>query len=100
VPFLVMGRVTYIHHYLPTLWFAVIMVGLLLDHFVFKSRRLTQKFKWLVFFVVAGSVIGTFFWFKDCAFGIEGPANKLNYVRWRKVSSAILFATRLRWSIC
>lgn len=32
-PFLLMGRVTYIHHYLPTLYFAVIVMAHLLDHF-------------------------------------------------------------------
>ncbi|KAL8277538.1 hypothetical protein RQP46_010093 [Phenoliferia psychrophenolica] len=74
-PFLIMGRVTYLHHYLPTLWFSVLMVGVLLDHYVFKSRRFTLKSKWIVFSAVAGLVVGTFFIFRACAWGIEGPAS-------------------------
>ncbi|KAK0535978.1 Protein O-mannosyltransferase 2 [Tilletia horrida] len=37
LPFLMMGRVTYIHHYLPTLYFAVIMLVHLLDHFLWND---------------------------------------------------------------
>ncbi|KDE06245.1 hypothetical protein MVLG_03404 [Microbotryum lychnidis-dioicae p1A1 Lamole] len=84
IPFLIMGRVTYLHHYLPTLWFSVILFGGLLDHFVFKSRRLTQRTKWIVFLAVSGSVLFTFWWFHETAFGIEGPATKLKYRTWRK----------------
>lgn len=80
------GRVTYLHHYLPTLWFAVIMAGNLLDHFVFKSRRFTERTKWIVFTLVAGSIVGTFWLFRACAWGIEGPASALVGRRWRKVS--------------
>lgn len=36
-PFLLMGRVTYIHHYLPTLYFAVIVFVQLLDHFLWND---------------------------------------------------------------
>lgn len=48
------------------------MVGFLLDHFVFKSRRWTLRTKWIVFTLVAGAVVGTFLWFRECAWGIEG----------------------------
>ncbi|SCV67340.1 BQ2448_5986 [Microbotryum intermedium] len=85
IPFLIMGRVTYLHHYLPTLWFSVILFGGMLDHFVFKSRRLTQRTKWIVFVTIAGAVLFTFWWFHETAFGIEGPAAKLKYRAWRKV---------------
>lgn len=80
------GRVTYLHHYLPTLWFAVIMAGNLLDHFIFKSRRFTERTKWIAFTLVAGSIVGTFWLFRACAWGIEGPASALVGRRWRKVS--------------
>jgi len=36
LPFLIMGRVTYLHHYLPTLYFAVLMFAHILDYFVFQ----------------------------------------------------------------
>ena len=85
VPFLIMGRVTYIHHYLPTLYFAVLMVGHLFDHFIFKSRRLKDTTKWVVFAIAAGTVIGVFWWFRAVAFGIDGPIKEHKGLLWRKV---------------
>ncbi|RDB23014.1 Dolichyl-phosphate-mannose--protein mannosyltransferase 2 [Hypsizygus marmoreus] len=84
LPFLIMGRVTYVHHYLPTLYFSVLMLAHLLDHFIFSSRRFTDKTKSIVFGVCALSIIGTFWWFKGLAFGIEGPINEHWGLRWRK----------------
>jgi dolichyl-phosphate-mannose-protein mannosyltransferase len=87
VPFLIMGRVTYIHHYLPTLYFAVLMVGHLFDHFIFKSRRIKETTKWAIFGIASGIVIGVFWWFRGVAFGIEGPIKEHKGLLWRKVSS-------------
>ncbi|KIL67087.1 glycosyltransferase family 39 protein [Amanita muscaria Koide BX008] len=84
VPFLIMGRVTYIHHYLPTLYFAVLMFAHLLDHFVFSSKRLSTKTKTIVFGIVTGTIVLTFWWFKGLAFGIEGPINDYWGLQWRK----------------
>ncbi|GAA5981932.1 hypothetical protein JCM5350_006569 [Sporobolomyces pararoseus] len=84
LPFLIMGRVTYLHHYLPTLWFSVLMVGVLLDHFFFKSRRFTDRTKVGIFSIVAASIVGTFWFFRMCAWGIEGPAKNLVGRKWRQ----------------
>ncbi|GAA5971301.1 hypothetical protein JCM11641_008301 [Rhodosporidiobolus odoratus] len=85
LPFLIMGRVTYLHHYLPTLWFSVLMVGVLLDHFIFKSRRFPRRTKAIAFALVAGAIVGTFWWFRAAAWGIEGPAKESMWGRkWRK----------------
>ncbi|EJT98298.1 glycosyltransferase family 39 protein [Dacryopinax primogenitus] len=83
-PFLAMGRVTYIHHYLPALWFSVLMTGHLLDHFIFKSKRLSERTKWTVFIFCALAVIETFLWFRGIVFGIEGPIQDYKGLLWRK----------------
>ncbi|KAG9226494.1 hypothetical protein CCMSSC00406_0005839 [Pleurotus cornucopiae] len=83
-PFLIMGRVTYVHHYLPTLYFAVLMLAHLLDHFIFSSRRLTQKTKWISFGVCFFLIFGCFWWFKGLAFGIDGPIGDHKGLGWRK----------------
>ncbi|KAJ7614913.1 glycosyltransferase family 39 protein [Roridomyces roridus] len=83
-PFLIMGRVTYLHHYLPTLYFAVLMFGHVLDHLVFSSRRLPLAVKATVFGVIASAVVGTFWWFKGVAFGIDGPIGEHWGLLWRK----------------
>jgi dolichyl-phosphate-mannose-protein mannosyltransferase len=62
------------------------MTAHLLDHFVFTSRLLTERTKWIVFGIVGGAVFGTFWWFKDIAFGITGPIADYKGLAWRKVS--------------
>lgn len=106
VPFLVMGRVTYIHHYvrpslpspslptptnlpfttqLPTLYFSVLMLSHVLDHFIFSARTLSERTKAIVFGVVAFMIVGSFWWFRGVAFGIEGPVKEHWGLGWRKV---------------
>jgi hypothetical protein len=72
---------------LPTLYFSVLMLAHLLDHFIFSSRRYTTKTKWIVFGVCAFAIVGTFWWFKGLAFGIMGPISEHKGLLWRKVSS-------------
>jgi len=123
VPFLIMGRVTYLHHYvrpfpstlphsrrlilpfsrliplppslalscsfvlankqLPTLWFAVLMAGHVLNHLIFDSQRLSPGARFIWFIIWTGSVIVNFWWFKDFALGIYGPVNDHKGWLWR-----------------
>ncbi|EGN95845.1 glycosyltransferase family 39 protein [Serpula lacrymans var. lacrymans S7.3] len=69
-PFFIMGRVTYVHHYLPTLYFSVLMFSHLLDHFIFSSRRWKEKTKKN--------------FFRGLAWGIDGPINEHWGLLWRK----------------
>lgn len=106
-----MGRVTYVHHYvrffsfiiahplpnfamspqLPTLYFSVLMFAHLVDHFVFSAKRWSERVKWVVFGILVAILVGSFWWFKGIAFGIEGPINNHWGLRWRQVrlSSAL-----------
>ncbi|KAF9068047.1 dolichyl-phosphate-mannose-protein mannosyltransferase [Rhodocollybia butyracea] len=118
LPFLIMGRVTYIHHYLPTLYFAVLMFAHLLDYFVFQApstpsstslstvptsnislsdvnsipkiirtfRALPRmtRIKLYVFITTASAIVGTFWWFRAVAWGIEGPVTETWGLGWRE----------------
>ncbi|EIW84678.1 glycosyltransferase family 39 protein [Coniophora puteana RWD-64-598 SS2] len=84
IPFFIMGRVTYVHHYLPTLYFAVLMFGHVFDHFFFSSRRLSTKTKRIVFGVVTFLIVANFWWFRGLAWGMEGPINDHWGLQWRK----------------
>jgi len=84
VPFLIMGRVTYVHHYLPTLYFAVLMAAHMFDHFVFTARRLSERTKSIVFAAVAFAIVANFWWFRGVAWGIDGPINDHWGLEWRK----------------
>lgn len=61
------------------------MAAHMLDHFVFTSRRLTERTKWIVFGVTTFAVVGVFWWFKGAAFGIDGPINNHWGLKWRSV---------------
>jgi len=83
-PFMIMGRVTYVHHYLPTLYFAVLMLAHLIDHFAFTTKRFSERTKWIVFGVCAFIITATFWWFRALAFGMDGPISEHWGLQWRK----------------
>jgi len=83
-PFLFMGRVTYIHHYLPTLYFAILMFAHMMDHFFFTSRRYTDKTKHMIFGFTSFTIFAVFWWFRAVAWGIEGPIREYHGRGWRK----------------
>ena len=62
------------------------MTGHLIDHIIFRSRRLTERTKYAVFAISVLIIVGVFWWFKGVAFGIEGPIAEHWGLRWRKVS--------------
>ncbi|PLW41557.1 hypothetical protein PCASD_09993 [Puccinia coronata f. sp. avenae] len=91
-PFLFMGRVTYLHHYFPALWFSILMFGIVMDHFIFKAKtskliRLTKPNKLAICFALCLAILLTGLWFRDCAWGIAGPIHLYKYRQWRKTWS-------------
>lgn len=104
LPFLIMARVCYIHHYLPTLYFAVLMLVHLLDHFLWNASTaryrirpsrsssasaaqarapLSDLTKNVTFTLIAGAVVGVFWFFRGTAWGMDGPIVKKNGIKWR-----------------
>ena len=61
------------------------MLAHLIDHFVFSSRRLAPRTKQIVFGVCVFIIVGTFWWFKGVAWGIDGPINDHWGLKWRSV---------------
>ena len=66
------------------------MLAHLLDHFVFSSRRLSERTKQIAFGVSAFIILATFWWFKGVAFGIDGPINEHWGLKWRSVRSSLI----------
>ncbi|KAI9257774.1 Dolichyl-phosphate-mannose-protein mannosyltransferase-domain-containing protein [Helicostylum pulchrum] len=81
IPFFIMGRVTYLHHYFPALYFSIIMVPFLMDHF---TRNSSRTAKYAVFIPVYIAVIVTFIHFAPVSFGLEGPITNYSSLVWRK----------------
>ncbi|KAI7897594.1 family 39 glycosyltransferase [Cokeromyces recurvatus] len=77
VPFFMMGRVTYLHHYFPALYFSIFMVPFLIEHFCGKSR-------FIVFTVVMLMVVMNFIYFAPLSFGMEGDIQQYTGRWWIK----------------
>ncbi|KAI9618100.1 hypothetical protein H4Q26_012443 [Puccinia striiformis f. sp. tritici PST-130] len=72
-----------------TLWFSILMFGLMVDHFIFKAKTsklisLTKLNKLVICLTLCLSILFTGIWFKDCAWGIIGPVHLYKYRQWRK----------------
>ncbi|KAI9669207.1 MAG: Protein O-mannosyltransferase 2 [Caeruleum heppii] len=78
-PFIAMARVTYVHHYYPALYFAILCFGFLTDHF---TRPLSRTIQWSVFSILYAVVIGLFVLFSPISFGMVGPSNQWAYLKW------------------
>ena len=78
---------------LPTLYFAVLMLSHVLDHFIFSSRRYTKKTKNIVFAVLASIIVLNFWWFKGLVFGILGPIGDYKGLQWRKVCDFFIISS-------
>jgi hypothetical protein len=61
------------------------MAAHMLDHFVFTARRLSERTKSIIFIIVAGAIVGNFWWFRGVAWGMDGPINDHWGLQWRNV---------------
>lgn len=81
LPFFVMGRVLYVHHYYPALIFSTLNVGLLFDHLLARHSR---RIQWTAVIVASIIVFGVFIYFSPMCYGIEGPGKAFRGRRWLK----------------
>ena len=89
LPFCVMGRVTYLHHYFPALYFTILLCSFMLDHFL--KRSVARWFvRWAAWSVAFLAVISTFLWFAPATYGIMGSTNEVMANRqWRSAWNII-----------
>jgi len=76
VPFVVMARVTYLHHYMPALYFAIFVFAFLIDWFV------PSKYATFVHWVFIGITVACSYHFRDIALGMTGPTSDYDHLRW------------------
>jgi dolichyl-phosphate-mannose-protein mannosyltransferase len=79
LPFVAMARVTYVHHYYPALYYAILSAGFFID---WATQKLGSKVRWSVYFVLYATVIGLFVLFKDIVFGMQGKNQQWSYLKW------------------
>lgn len=77
MPFVIMGRVTYVHHYLPALYFAMLVFCYEVEAFTLplsNSAKSSNRILYsAIYFGLYGLVIGTFWYFRWMSWGLEGP---------------------------
>lgn len=81
LPFFMMGRVTYLHHYLPALYFGILFLAYQIYHTsVWLKADQGQR-------VLYGSVFAAlfgFWWFSPLTYGWSKPIRELRWVQWRE----------------
>lgn len=77
MPFVIMGRVTYVHHYLPALYFAMLVFTYEVEAFTEPLRRSvktsTKVIYWGIYVALYALMILTFWYLRWLSFGMEGP---------------------------
>ena len=71
-----MGRVTYLHHYFPALYFAILSIAFLIEHTLGKRTRL------LVNILLGLVVTAVFVYFAPLSYGFSGPASAYQNRKW------------------
>ena len=82
MPFVAMARVTYVHHYYPALYFAILTTGFVVDWATKPLARKDKRIEWAVYGVLYVIVIGLFWTFRAIVFGMVGDNKQWRYLRW------------------
>ncbi|ESW97570.1 hypothetical protein KL918_002944 [Ogataea parapolymorpha] len=77
LPFIVMGRVTYVHHYMPALYFAMYVAGFVVEYVTGSSR-----IRYVVYGVLYALVGYLFWYFSPLCLGMSGRASDYAYLNW------------------
>ncbi|AQZ11641.1 PMT6 (YGR199W) [Zygosaccharomyces parabailii] len=81
MPFVTMGRVTYVHHYLPALYFAVLVFGFVVDYLLRCSKKLI---KYAVYLILFSGCISCYIYFSPMCQGMTGMWTNYLYLQWFK----------------
>lgn len=77
MPFVIMGRVTYVHHYLPALYFAMLVFCYEVEAFTLPLKTSAKSSNRILYSAIYiglyALVIGTFWYFRWICWGLEGP---------------------------
>lgn len=79
LPFILMGRVTYFHHYMPALYFAIFMCGFSIDQLTSNSNKILRA---AVFATLYISTIFFFILFSPTCLGMVGSILDYSYIDW------------------
>jgi dolichyl-phosphate-mannose-protein mannosyltransferase len=83
VPFYIVGRMTYLHHYLVSLYFSILCLAIFIDFYILPLIRtpIIGRLFLIIFTTIAISVS---IFFSPFVYGFTGPAINLKNRRWLK----------------
>ncbi|QLQ81149.1 hypothetical protein HG537_0E05040 [Torulaspora globosa] len=70
LPFVTMGRVTYVHHYVPALYFAILVFGFIVDY---ASQGLKTPIRYAMYVLLFAGCTYTYIYFSPLCQGMHGP---------------------------
>lgn len=79
LPFIVMGRVKYVHHYMPALYFAMMVMCYVVDFINLKVNKTSFTIGW--YLSLYALVIGFFIYLSPFSFGMWGPSQDWAYLK-------------------
>lgn len=84
VPFIIMSRVTYVHHYLPALYFALLVLAYLFEISMKKwnKSKCGKVMRYTIYGSYMAIVIYGFYYFAPISFGMSGPSTDYEYLNW------------------
>lgn len=79
IPFVSMGRVTYVHHYYPALYFALLAFGFVTDWMLRSKGRTVQIAAYGILYTLT---ISLYIYFMPISWGMVGPNRDYRYLKW------------------
>ena len=79
LPFVVMARVTYVHHYYPALYFAILTLGFLVDWFLRNQSKVIQYGIYSTLYAIVAALYALFI---PISWGMTGPNRQYSYMKW------------------
>jgi dolichyl-phosphate-mannose-protein mannosyltransferase len=81
-----MGRVLYVHHYFPALYFAIISLSFTIDHY---AKKCPKYIGWAIIAFFGIAATANFLFFADFTFGFDTPASGYANRHWVKTWNLI-----------
>jgi dolichyl-phosphate-mannose-protein mannosyltransferase len=82
LPFIAMARVTYVHHYYPALYFAILTTGFVVDWWTRPLSRMDKRVEWAVYAGLYLLIAGLFYLFRAIVFGMVGSNKQWSHLKW------------------
>ncbi|CAL5872280.1 uncharacterized protein PFLUO_LOCUS6541 [Penicillium psychrofluorescens] len=79
LPFIIMARVTYVHHYYPALYYAILTFGFCVD---WMTQKMSTKLSAVLYTVMYAIIVALFVHFRVIVFGMEGSNEQWSHLRW------------------